>query len=570
MSVQERKQPVPAGNGRPLRVLHIGNVANNAYNNAKLQRRVGIHADVLCYNYFHIMGSPEWEDGDFDEPIVDQFYPDWDKIDLKGFQRPDWFVQGDLSSCVHYLVARQQGQRLRTWVHRRRLELARRLMCKLRFANRAGLVLRLTSLWITLPGRVVDAFSPYLNSRCEPSICRRTRGRMAMAVLVLPLYHALSTCLWTLLLMLALAAGACQGGRRLLGGVRDAIARWLRPAWLTPRAAFAKRCAQLAREWAELFPQREPLRIEEMGSLLVGWRQFSRLLPHYDLVQAYAIDPIWPLLCDYKPYVAYEHGTLRNVPEGRGLLAQLTALAYRKSADAFITNGDCLGPAKRLGVTRVTPCLHGIDDSKIAPNAQLRAELLRLYQVDHVYLCPLRHSWTIKGTDKYIRALPEIVRQTGPRFRVFMVTWGEQVEDSRQLARVLGVEPYIIWRDPLPHLVLIRWYGAMDCVFDQIAYPHFGATAPEAMGCGTPVIMSYHPEATAWIIRAPAPILSAWNVEDVIRHVVALRDAGYHDQVSRRSREWFLRHHTSQRILADHLAAYREALQGRADLRQVA
>jgi hypothetical protein len=90
------------------------------------------------------------------------------------------------------------------------------------------------------------------------------------------------------------------------------------------------------------------------------------------------------------------------------------------------------------------------------------------------------------------------------------------------------------------------------------------------MGCGTPVIMSYHPEATAWIIRAPAPILSAWSVEDVIQHVVALRDPGYREQVSRRGREWFLRHHSSQRILADHLAAYKEALQGQAGLRQVA
>jgi len=27
--------------GRPLRVLHIGNIANNAYNNARIQRQYG-------------------------------------------------------------------------------------------------------------------------------------------------------------------------------------------------------------------------------------------------------------------------------------------------------------------------------------------------------------------------------------------------------------------------------------------------------------------------------------------------------------------------------------------------
>ena len=49
-------------NGRKLRVLHIGNIANNAYNNARIQRQYGIEADVICYDYYHIMSCPEWED----------------------------------------------------------------------------------------------------------------------------------------------------------------------------------------------------------------------------------------------------------------------------------------------------------------------------------------------------------------------------------------------------------------------------------------------------------------------------------------------------------------------------
>ncbi|KAG1702758.1 hypothetical protein GQR58_004261 [Nymphon striatum] len=37
-------------NGRPLRVLHIGNIANNAFINAKIMRKIGIHADVVPQN----------------------------------------------------------------------------------------------------------------------------------------------------------------------------------------------------------------------------------------------------------------------------------------------------------------------------------------------------------------------------------------------------------------------------------------------------------------------------------------------------------------------------------------
>jgi glycosyltransferase involved in cell wall biosynthesis len=570
MGLQEEPQPAWTRDGRPLRVLHIGNIANNAYNNAKLQRRAGIHADVLCYSYFHIMGCPEWEDADFDEPIGDQFYPDWSKVDLKGFQRPEWFVQGDLCSCIRYLVARQQGHRFRAWVQRRRLELARHLMCKFRFANRAELVLRFTSLSMTLPSWMIDTACEHLGTRWSLPSFRRMRGRLALTLLILPLYHMASALLWTSVLLVTALLGSCAAGLVLLRSATRRIAQWFNPARLPPREAFARRCAELADDWARLFPQREPLDIKAMSYLCSGWYLFSKLLPHYDVVQGYATDPIWPLLCRYEPYIAYEHGTLRHVPEGRSIMDQLTALAYRKSANAFITNGDCLGPAQRLGITRYTPSLHGVDDSKIAPDTQLRAELLQQYEVDRLYLCPLRHNWAIKGTDKYIRALPEIVRQAGARFKVFMMTWGEQVEESRQLARLLGVEQYIVWKEPIPHAALIRWYGAMDCVFDQIACPCFGATAPEAMGCGTPVLMSYHPETTVWIIPEPAPILSTWEVEDVIRHVVVLLNPDYHEELSRRSRQWFLRNHTSQRILADHITAYREALQPRAAVRQVA
>ena len=37
--------------GRAPRVLHIGNIANNAYNNAKLLNDAGLDCDVICYDY---------------------------------------------------------------------------------------------------------------------------------------------------------------------------------------------------------------------------------------------------------------------------------------------------------------------------------------------------------------------------------------------------------------------------------------------------------------------------------------------------------------------------------------
>ena len=62
---------------RPLRVLHVGNVANNGYLNAKLLRRAGVEADALC-DEWHMISQPEWEDapiewngGDPEAPLME-------------------------------------------------------------------------------------------------------------------------------------------------------------------------------------------------------------------------------------------------------------------------------------------------------------------------------------------------------------------------------------------------------------------------------------------------------------------------------------------------------------------
>jgi glycosyltransferase involved in cell wall biosynthesis len=95
--------------GRPPSVLHIGNIANNAYLNASILNAAGIDCDVLCYDYYHVMACPEWESAVFDTNGVDQFRPRWSEIDLRGFERPRWFAQGSLNTCLNYLIAKRTG-----------------------------------------------------------------------------------------------------------------------------------------------------------------------------------------------------------------------------------------------------------------------------------------------------------------------------------------------------------------------------------------------------------------------------------------------------------------------------
>ena len=62
-------------NGRRPRVLHIGNIANNAYLNASILNVVGIDCDVLCYDCYHVMACPEWESAVFERRAWTNFGP---------------------------------------------------------------------------------------------------------------------------------------------------------------------------------------------------------------------------------------------------------------------------------------------------------------------------------------------------------------------------------------------------------------------------------------------------------------------------------------------------------------
>jgi len=527
--------------GRPPRILHVGNIANNAYNNAKLLNSIGLDCDVICYDYYHVMGCPEWEDAYFLEAPQDQFYPDWTVVDLNGFARPEWFAQGPLELCCSYLIAKRSGtlrDRKRRWAA---LEVANRTR---KGGNRTTRLQRLQETTL-------------------PALGRRLRALLYDATIVERLARKLGS--WTPpnralsgLLYLALVGTAVAGVLLLRAGHLPIRAmRRLMPT-RRRRDGFDRRVAELVALFRHRFPGRADQLAAKDAEMYRGvvpvWRELFR---QYDLVQAYATDPILPLLCETPVYVAFEHGTLRSHTLGDDSVCRLNSLAYNAASHTFITNGDCLDYAQRIGVTRYSPMLHPLDERKIiARRGEHRARMLREFDVDHLFLCTLRHDWSVKGTDKYIRALPGLVEAIGPRFKVIMTTWGAQLQQSRDLAGSLGVAGHIHWIDPLPKLRLIEFQKSVDALFDQIALPHFGATAPEAIAAGVPVLMSYDSANTTWIVPAPAPILSCWTVEDIVRNVQVALDPTWREKYQASARDWIDQYHSARHVLAGHLAVY--------------
>jgi hypothetical protein len=516
--------------GRAPRVLHIGNIANNAYLNAKILNRHGFDCDVICYDYYHIMGCPEWEECDFDEPIADHFRPNWAAMDLKGYERPRWFAQGPRQTCIDYLIAKREGNEGR----------AAQLWQDLAWANKTYVPPRASQVgWARFVAGLQYAVS---------------RGR--------DMYLRAGSADAPHLAWLKLLAFA----DRRKGDLAYLAAAFAAPfimlvvvaiKWVRGGAPADEQAKQFTQAFARAFPDRpDQLTVDECLPLLYSIQPWQRLFSHYDIVQAYSTDVALPMFAGKRPYVGFEHGTLRVFTLADTPLARVTALAYHSADHVMITNGDCLPYAQQIKVQAYTPMPHPFDDAFMRSVPDDTQALHQQYGVRYLFLCPLRHDWEIKGTDKYIRALPGIVARLGRDFRLIMTEWGNQVEASKRLAQSLGVDDLIVWHPPFNRVQLVRHLKSVDVVFDQIALPCFGGTAPQSIAVGIPVTMSYDPASTEWLIPEAAPILSAWSADEIVTAVSKALDPAWRSQYKAEAARWYDEYHSAREVVRKHAAAY--------------
>jgi glycosyltransferase involved in cell wall biosynthesis len=436
---------------RPLRVLHLGNVANNGYLNAKLLRREGVEADALC-DEWHMISQPEWEDAPIEWNGGDPEAPLMGAAAAAGWRRPEWVLSPRRWDPTNTHE---------TWLR-----------------TRGGLALEVPRLG-----------ADYSRLRRRYEMLRAVHGT-------------------SLRLTDVLRAGA----------------------WL----------ARLGRQFGD--PR--------------------RLFGSYDLVQAYGIHPILLLIAaPGKPFVTFEHGTMRELPFQDSWYGRLLSLAYREAAKVIITNPDVVAAARRLGLEDFVFVPHPVDEAKYRPGrSELRREL-DAEDWDFVLLCPSRHDWDIKGTDRMLRAFAELVRRDRPRALLLLNEWGLEIGRSRALIAELGVEGNVRWIPPLPKLRLIDAYRAADVVLDQFLIGTFGAVAPEAMACGRPVLMAFDAALHEWCFPELPPVVDVRTSEQIYRELSGLAsDERARDELGRAGRDWVERQHGWRLVVDRLLAIYDEVL----------
>jgi len=482
--------------GRPLRVLHVGNVANNAFLNAKMLRQLGVEAYVVAYGTRHVMATPEWEEIEVRDDHGDDFDPQFSAADTRNYQRPPWFIDGPLPLCAAHIDA----------------------------------VFNLNQSPTKL--RLIDALERLA------SISERLIGHRAT--------YALSLLFTTPRFFFARLTKRLGWGPRLLTTSKE--------------RAHAQ---GLVNRFQAAFPNRhDRLTVEDVLSRRAAADQMAKAFRHFDVVECYSTDPILALITDQRPYIGFEHGTLRHFTMEDSGLHRLTALAYREADHVFITNGDCLAYAKRLAIPRFSPTIHPIDVARHRERDDKRVtELRREIDADVFLFCPTRHDWDIKGTDQFLRALPLIKERIDGRVKLLLVAWGQQVEQSKRLIENLDCSRDTMWTTSMCRVTMIRHLQAADAVFDQMVLPVFGSTAPQSLAAETPVIGSYIPKETAWLIDEPAPILSAFSPEEIANAVCRTLDPDWRADFRQRARQWIDTYHSPDVVVRDHLRAYRNLIQ---------
>lgn len=585
--------------GRPLRVLHVGNIANNAYNNARIQRQAGIEADVISYDYHHVMSTPEWEDAAF-AGEVDSDYPNWWATSLKGWNRPAWFVQGPVASCLQYLRARHLGLAATEQLLWRHLEAS--CLGEVRYRDRlAGRPQQ------PMPLRLALALEAATTLGVDRGPSRRL-GDAAIAEL-----FAMKTADGSALFEIdaadpdnadllppappsslpSMEGQTNSSFKRSLGRLHQAAADLFGRGWakrvvgraggLVHRAARSEARTLVAyhaglsqadrdRHFVSLVKslrgELEAIPLEQRNKFLrfyatVG-AQFLDVFGFYDIVQGYSIDGGLCLVNGFQPFVSYEHGTLRDLPFGNDFYGVVTRMTYAASQRVFVTNSDVLPSVERMGLdpSRVVYLPHAFDDRKLM---RFRAENPELAPPagPSVIFSPTRQHWQdksgswTKGNDVLLRAAG-IVAAEGLDFRLHLVEWGKEVPASKALIAELGIAGKVVWLPTMQKRQLWEAYCTAHAVADQFVLPALGGVGFETMALGRRLLTAIDRDQLTRFFGEAPPCLAAGSVEECaaqLRRIIA--DPADAEGLGAAAARWMSTYHSAERIVSLQAAAYR-------------
>lgn len=453
------------------KILHLGNIANNAYNNAKYLNKSGsIQHHVLNFDNTHIMACPEWEEIDTYEP-VDEFNPDWSQFN---FNPPDWYQYTETSSISATGLPRHS------------------------LLSKITLLRRKLAYWLKDQGLKKTSNGVNFPASFSAKI---------KVLAVFPIY-----------------------------------------AFLHLAHATSFKLENLRSNTYE----------DKTGYFLLS-KKLAPKLKGFNLTQAYGADIIIPYMLGV-PYIAYEHGTLRELPFDGTARASLLCKAYTKAKLTIVTNPDVITSIKKLDLKNYLYIPHAVDCNRFTPSekSQLREQFNLEDQL--VILAPARQNWDIKGNNKYIEAFATLLKQS-PNCKLFICDWGQHRDLTKELVKNLGLSNHVEYYLPCPKMSSVHYYQLADIVVDQFEAGAFGGITPEAMACEKPTLVYYEPSVHEWCFDTHPPVVNTFSSDDIAQELITLSsNPQKRAELGRHGREWVLREYSIAQLVERHNRIYSQIL----------
>jgi glycosyltransferase involved in cell wall biosynthesis len=480
------------------RILHLGNILNNGYLNAKFLRRRGWAADSVTVDYRHVQAQPEWEEVPIINPTLSQFDPDWSTIDLGGYRRVDWFHD----------VAQANIKELAT---------------RIASSHSAG----------------VDAVAaPAPRTGALTELRRLARNTLHRAGLLPTARAAVRTA--------RVVATQASG---------DATADLLLEQFAQ---LYGDRADRLT--LADLVEIKPAAAIRAPLFALYPLVQAYSLDPIYVMVndpQQPLICFEHGTMREF-PFENSARGRLYALALKRAERVFITNADCNLSAERLgLTNytfvphpvdEELYRPADTPLRQRLLSAHHA-DHIFVAPARH------------HWKHCPpgLENSW-FKRNDILIRALGKFFAAR-PQIKAVVVffEWGQEVALSKGLIEECGFADRVRWEPIASKPVMREYYNAADIVFDQFndGIGTFGTVVPEALASGKPVLLNYKEALHHWCFPELPPALNAPDADAIEAHIVRLIDEpGYRVALGAQGRDWFLRNHSSSLVASRMIDVY--------------
>lgn len=535
-----------------MKILHIGNIANNGYLNSRIMRRAGIESDNWSITYYHFMGYPEWEEGRIARPLDIEINPDWSRFGYIGPPRPKWFLIGSYSSIFSKSRSLNQDA---TRAHHP--EVPGRYLLK-------------------IVNRTYEVLSDYIES--TRSVIRSSA--LAKAAYLIR-YAVVNGCDESINVIVGMPRSRFKGFiLKFVVSVSLSVHR-LKKKSVAPHLAqvestlsmFDLRVQELCSISKELELNPElTLRPSDLESYRHIFPELLASITPYDLVVGYAYDGILPLLAG-KVYIAFEHGTIRNLPFENTVSGRLCRLVYKLADKVYITNCDNNIAASKLGLKNFQFIPHPINEdiSEIdrAEALKIRTEWNNQFGNSFVVFFPPRHHWSDqrhtdwdKGNDRLIMAIAEVQKRSPKKIILVTVELGRDVLKSKTLIDDLGLSSNVIWIKPVPHHQLVAYMLASDVVADQFNVPTFGGIPPKALMAGKPVLTSFEPSMHEWCFSSPPPFQATDSTPESIASALfdLLKDSDELQRLGVLGRQWYKDNYSNALILNQFQSSFRELL----------